>query len=75
MLAEEAKKQFTYIPEVPELYDMLTVWEHLRFIGYAYGVANFEMKAKQLLERYDLWDKKDKWQKNCLTPNQSGKQN
>ena len=34
----EAKKRFTYVPEVPDLYDMLTVWEHLQFIGYAYDV-------------------------------------
>lgn len=57
---QEAKKKFTYIPEVPELYDMLTVWEHLQFIGYAYNVADFEEKAERLIERYDLWDKKDK---------------
>lgn len=56
----DAKKKFAYVPEAPELYDMLTVWEHLRFIGYAYDVANFEEKAERLIERYDLWDKKDK---------------
>ncbi len=55
----EAKKRFTYVPEAPELYDMLTVWEHLQFIGYAYDVANFEEKAERLIERYDLWDKRD----------------
>lgn len=58
--SREAKKKFTYVPEVPELYDMLTVWEHLEFIAYAYEVANFEEKAERLLERYDLWDKKDR---------------
>lgn len=58
--SREAKKKFTYVPEVPELYDMLTVWEHLEFIGYAYHVANFEEKAEKLIERFDLWDKKDK---------------
>lgn len=57
--SRKAKKKFTYIPEVPELYDMLTVWEHLQFIGYAYGVAEFDEKAKRLIERFDLWDKKD----------------
>ena len=56
----DAKKKFAYVPEAPELYDMLTVWEHLHFIGYAYDVANFEEKAERLIERYDLWDKKDK---------------
>ncbi len=58
--SREAKKKFTYVPEVPELYDMLTVWEHLQFIAYAYDVADFEEKAERLIERYDLHDKKDK---------------
>lgn len=58
--SQEAKKRFTYVPEVPELYDMLTVWEHLVFIAYAYNVADFEQKAERLIERYDLGDKKDK---------------
>ncbi len=58
--SQEAKKRFTYVPEVPELYDMLTVWEHLVFIAYAYNVADFEQKAERLIERYDLWNKKDK---------------
>lgn len=59
-VSQEAKKKFTYVPETPELYDMLTVWEHLQFIAYAYDVANFAEKAERLIERYDLWDKKDK---------------
>ncbi len=58
--SQAAKRRFTYVPEVPELYDMLTVWEHLVFIAYAYDVADFEAKAERLIERYDLWDKKDK---------------
>ncbi len=58
--SQEAKKRFTYVPEVPELYDMLTVWEHLVFIAYAYNVPDFEQKAERLIDRYDLWDKKDK---------------
>jgi len=57
--SREAKKQYAYVPEVPELYDMLTVREHLEFIGYAYGVTDAAAKAERLLERYDLWDKKD----------------
>ena len=58
--SQEAKKKFTFVPEAPELYDMLTVWEHMQFIAYAYDVADFEGKAEQLMERFDLWDKKDK---------------
>lgn len=56
----EAKKKFTYVSEVPELYDMLTVKEHLQFIAYAYNVENWEEKAEELFKRYDLYDKQDK---------------
>lgn len=56
----EAKKKFTYIPEVPELYDMLTVKEHLQFIANAYDVDNWEEKAQELFKRYDLYDKQEK---------------
>jgi len=59
----EAKANFSYIPEMPELYEMLTVWEHIKFIAYAYKVSNWEEKAEELLRRYDMWDKKDKLSK------------
>ncbi|MDZ7849246.1 MAG: ATP-binding cassette domain-containing protein [Halodesulfurarchaeum sp.] len=56
----EAKRKFTYIPEMPELYDMLTVREHLEFIANAYDVKNWEGKAEKLFKTDDLSDKKDK---------------
>ncbi|MTI46359.1 ABC transporter ATP-binding protein [Sporosalibacterium faouarense] len=59
----DAKKKFTYIPEVPELYDMLTVKEHLEFIANAYEVDDWEKKAEKLFKRYDLYDKQDKFGK------------
>jgi ABC-2 type transport system ATP-binding protein len=55
-----AKKDLGYIPEVPALYDMLTVWEHMEFIARAYSLDNWKMKAEQLLERFELIDKKKK---------------
>lgn len=56
----QAKRYFGYIPEVPALYDMLTVWEHLEFIARAYSLENWEGWADQLLERFELDDKKKK---------------
>jgi len=56
----EAKKKFSYIPETPELYDMLTVKEHLQFIAYAYDVKDWEEKTEELFERYELTDKRNK---------------
>jgi len=47
------------VPEAPALYDYLTVNEHLDFIERAYKCKNPELK-KELLERFELEDKKNK---------------
>jgi ABC-2 type transport system ATP-binding protein len=59
-LSVEAKKLFSYIPETPHVYDLLTVKEHLQFIAQAYSVKNWQGKAKELMEVYELDDKQDK---------------
>ena len=56
----EAKKAFGYIPEMPALFEALTVREHLEFIARAYKVENWEKKADALLERMELDDKQNK---------------
>ncbi|MCT4599154.1 MAG: ABC transporter ATP-binding protein [Vallitalea sp.] len=56
----DAKRIFGYVPEAPAVYDMLTVYEHIKFIASAYKLKNYEDKAKELLTTFDLWDKKDK---------------
>lgn len=57
--SQEAKRRLGYIPEIPAVYDLLTVEEHLEFIRRAYRVQE-EDYTRQLLERLELWDKKDK---------------
>lgn len=57
--SKKAKENFAYIPEMPQLYDRLTVWEHFRFVAQAYKIKDFEERALQLMERFDLTDKKD----------------
>lgn len=59
-LSVEAKRFFSYIPETPYVYDLLTVQEHLQFIAQAYGVKEWKTKANELLEMFDLDDKRDK---------------
>lgn len=54
-----SKQSIAYIPEIPELYPMLTVWEHLRFIAFAYDLDGWESRATELLQRLDLSDKRD----------------
>ncbi len=59
-LSVEAKRFFSYIPETPSVYDLLTVMEHMQFIAQAYRVDNWKEKAEKLIEIYDLGDKKNK---------------
>ena len=56
----EAKSKLGYIPEVPVLYDMLTAWEHMEFIGRAYKLGNWKERAEELFVRFELDDKKNK---------------
>lgn len=56
----EAKKQFAYVPELPYMYDALTVREHMEFICRAYGTKVSEEKIESLFCRFELSDKQDK---------------
>lgn len=56
----QAKKLFAYVPELPALYDNLTVREHLTFICKAYGIEDEAEHIEYLLERFELLDKQDK---------------
>ncbi len=58
--SSEAKQILGYIPELPNLYEMMTVWEHLEFIARAYKLDNWKEEAQALLARFDLTDAKDK---------------
>lgn len=58
--SSEAKRLFGYIPEMPALYPMLTVREHLEFIARAYELAAWEPQADELLRRFELDDKQNK---------------
>lgn len=56
----QAKRDLGYVPEMPALYDMLTVWEHLEFIARAYSLKDWKDRAEELLVRFELDDKKKK---------------
>ncbi|MEX2114089.1 MAG: ABC transporter ATP-binding protein [Pirellulales bacterium] len=54
-----AKRRLAYVPDDPRLFDALTVWEHFEFIASAYDVADFEAKAEESLEQFELTEKRD----------------
>lgn len=55
----EAKSIIGYIPEMPAVYDMLTVGEHLEFILRAYRMDD-DGYGDELLTRFEMLDKKNK---------------
>jgi len=56
----KAKAGLAFVPEVPNLYELLTVTEHLRFVAMCFNRLDvFESQAETLLARYHLTEKKD----------------
>lgn len=56
----DAKKSFGYIPEAPVLYDMLTIDEHVEFIGKAYRCNDYKEKADTYIHLFKLDEKRKK---------------
>ena len=55
----EAKRLLGYVPEIPAVYDLLTVSEHLEFVRRAWRLED-DGTAAALLERLELADKAGK---------------
>jgi len=53
-----AKATLAFVPDEPQLFDYLTVDEHLKFVGRLYGVADAADRAPRLLEELELTDKR-----------------
>jgi ABC-2 type transport system ATP-binding protein len=54
-----AKAQLAYVPDDPQLFDRLTVWEHFRFTAAAYRQRDWVPHGEQLLRRLELTEKRD----------------
>jgi ABC-2 type transport system ATP-binding protein len=56
----QAKRGVAFVPEVPSLYELLTVQEHLKFIAMCFDTIDvYESTHQQILERYSLWEKRN----------------
>lgn len=56
-----AKRMLGYVPELPALYNLLTVEEHLQFIGRAYKLeGDWEGRVDALIERLQLGEHRRK---------------
>ena len=58
----EARRMFAYVPEIPAMYEALTIEEHFEFIIRAYGLNPdaAHAYAEELMRRFELSDKRDK---------------
>ncbi len=54
-----AKGQLAFIPDEPQLFEVLTVWEHLEFTASLYRIASFATEAERLLDQFELTDKRN----------------
>lgn len=54
-----AKRRLAFIPDEPQLFDYLTVTEHLQFVARLYGVADAEPRIPALLEELELTAKRE----------------
>ncbi|WP_232696055.1 ABC transporter ATP-binding protein [Brevibacillus daliensis] len=57
------RSHLSYIPEVPQFYQELTLWEHLQFTALAYGLTTEELeyRGNDLLERFRMTKKKNEF--------------
>ncbi len=56
---QAVKRRLAFVPEVPTPFEMLTVYEHLRFVAMAYDTMDeFEARANELLNVFDLQEKR-----------------
>ena len=58
--ALEAKRIFAYVPEIPAMFDALTVREHIEYVRRAYNSPITDEGIKKLLARFELEDKQGK---------------
>lgn len=56
----EARKIFGYVPEIPAMFDALTVREHVEYIRKAYDSDITEEEVQALFQRFELADKQEK---------------
>ncbi len=59
-LGGERGRTISLIPETPDVYPMLTVWEHLAFVARSVGLrGDWETRANELLERFAMTDQRE----------------
>ena len=55
-----AKRIFGYVPEIPSMFEALSVREHIEYIRMAYRSSITDQEVESLLQRFEMTDKADK---------------
>src|SRR6185503_4684794 len=50
----EARRRLAFMPDEPHLFEYLTVEEHLRLVARLYTVADFDRRARTLIDELEL---------------------
>ncbi|MDQ2663043.1 MAG: ABC transporter ATP-binding protein [Candidatus Eremiobacteraeota bacterium] len=59
-LGPERGRSIALIPESPDVYPLLTVWEHLVFVAKSCkAAAGWETRGRDLLTRLNMWESRD----------------
>lgn len=56
---QQAKARLAWIPDDPQPFDTLTVWEHLEFTAALFGVGGWEARGEKLLADFELTEKRE----------------
>ena len=56
--AVAAKRELAFVPDEPQLFEYMTVDDHLRFVARLYGVADAATRIEPLLQELELADKR-----------------
>jgi ABC-2 type transport system ATP-binding protein len=61
ILGADRSRYIALVPETPEVFPLLTIWEHLVFVARGLDLpAGWEAQAKELLDRFHLLEERDK---------------
>ena len=56
----EAKRIFAYVPEIPNMFEALTVREHIEYVRMAYSSDITDEEIEEILKEFEMDDKQDK---------------
>ena len=56
----EAKRVFAYVPEIPNMFEALTVREHIEYVRMAYSSGITDEEVEEILKEFEMDDKQDK---------------